>query len=118
LDELFRRVLFSVCVSNTDDHLRNHGFLYTESGWTLSPAFDINANETGTGLKLNIDEEDNSLDIDLVMSTSSYYLITDERAEEIKAEVLKAVADWRKVAVKYKISLSEIERKANAFRYS
>ena len=117
LEELFRRVLFSVCVSNTDDHLRNHGFLYTESGWTLSPAFDINANETGTGLKLNIDEEDNSLDIDLVMSTSSYYLIKDERAEEIKAKVLKAVADWRKVAAKYQISPSEIERKANAFRF-
>lgn len=117
LEELFRRVLFSVCVSNTDDHLRNHGFLYTESGWTLSPAFDINANETGTGLKLNIDEEDNSLDIDLVMSTSSFYNISDERAEEIKAEVLKAVANWRKVAADYKISPSEIERKARAFRF-
>ena len=70
LEELFRRVLFSACVSNTDDHLRNHGFLYTEAGWTLSPAFDINANETGTGLKLNIDEEDNSLEIDLVMNTA------------------------------------------------
>ena len=116
LEELFRRVLFSVCVSNTDDHLRNHGFLYTESGWTLSPAFDINANESGTGLKLNIDEVDNSLDIELVMSTSSYYLISDERAEVIKAEVLKAIADWRKVAVKYKIASSEIERKANAFK--
>lgn len=116
LEELFRRVLFSVCVSNTDDHLRNHGFLYTESGWTLSPAFDINANETGTALKLNIDEEDNSLDIDLVMSTSSYYLILDERAEVIKAEVLDAIADWRKVAIKHKIPSSEIERKANAFK--
>lgn len=70
LEETFRRVLFSVCISNTDDHLRNHGFLYTKAGWTLSPAFNLNANETGTGLKLNIDEEDNSLDIDLVMSTS------------------------------------------------
>jgi serine/threonine-protein kinase HipA len=117
LEELFRRVLFSVCVSNTDDHLRNHGFLYTESGWTLSPAFDINANETGTGLKLNIDEEDNSLDIDLVMSTAPYYLLSEKRTEEIKAEVLKAVADWRKVAAKYRISPSEIERKANVFRF-
>ncbi len=117
LEELFRRVLFSVCVSNTDDHLRNHGFIYTESGWTLSPAFDINANETGTGLKLNIDEEDNSLDIDLVMSTSSFYNIADERAEEIKTEVLKAVANWRKVAAGYKISPSEIERKSRAFRF-
>ena len=116
MEELFRRVLFSVCVSNTDDHLRNHGFLYTESGWTLSPAFDINANETGTGLKLNIDEEDNSLDIDLVMKTAPYYLLSDKRAVEIKEEVTKAVSSWRKVAAKYKISPSEIERKAKAFR--
>ncbi|MEA4937936.1 MAG: type II toxin-antitoxin system HipA family toxin [Paludibacter sp.] len=116
LEELFRRVLFSVCVSNTDDHLRNHGFLYTEAGWILSPAFDINANETGTGLKLNIDEEDNSLDIDLMMKTAPYYLLSDKRADEIKVEVTKAVSSWRKVATKYKISPSEIERKAKAFR--
>ena len=116
LEELFRRVLFSVCVSNTDDHLRNHGFLYTEAGWTLSPAFDINSNETGTGLKLNIDEVDNSLDIDLVMNTAPYYLLSDKRAEEIKKEVTKAVCTWRKIAAKYKISPSEIEQKAKAFR--
>ncbi|NDP20430.1 MAG: type II toxin-antitoxin system HipA family toxin [Paludibacter sp.] len=116
LEELFRRVLFSVCVSNTDDHLRNHGFVYMEDGWTLSPAYDMNANETGTGLKLNIDEVDNSLDIDLVMRTAPYYLLSDNRAEEIKAEVLKAVSSWRGVAAKYKVSPSGIERKARAFR--
>ncbi len=116
LEELFRRVLFSVCVSNTDDHLRNHGFLYTETGWSLSPAFDINAIETGSGLKLNIDEEDNSLEIDLVMSTAPHYLLSGKRAEEIKTEVLSAVASWRKVAAKYKIAPSEIERKARAFK--
>jgi serine/threonine-protein kinase HipA len=116
LEELFRRVLFSVCVSNTDDHLRNHGFIYAEAGWTLSPAFDINANETGTGLKLNIDDEDNSLDIDLVMKTAPYYLLSNQRAEEIKKEVTKAVSSWRKLATQHKIPLSEIERKAKAFR--
>lgn len=116
LEELFRRVLFSVCVSNTDDHLRNHGFLYTESGWSLSPAFDINPNETGTGLKLNIDEHDNSLDVDLVMSTSPYYLITSSRAVEIKNEVINAVSGWRKVAAKYKTSSLDIELKSGAFR--
>jgi serine/threonine-protein kinase HipA len=115
LAELFRRVLFSVCVSNTDEHLRNHGFLYTEAGWTLSPAFDMNANETGTGLKLNIDEDDNALDIDLVMNTAPYYLLSDKRAAEIKDEVLKAVSKWREIAAKYKVSSSEIERKGRAF---
>jgi serine/threonine-protein kinase HipA len=116
LEELFRRVLFSVCVSNTDDHLRNHGFLYTEDGWTLSPAFDINANETGAGLKLNIDENDNTLSIDLVMSTTPYYLLPVERANEIKSEVISAVAQWWKVAAKYKASSFEIAQKARAFR--
>ena len=116
LEELFRRVLFSVCVSNTDDHLRNHGFLYTEAGWTLSPAFDINANETGTGLKLNIDEEDNSLDIDLVLSAAPYYLLSTKRALEIKEEVIKAVSNWRIMAAKYKVSNAETERKKRAFR--
>jgi len=116
LEELFRRILFSVCVSNTDDHLRNHGFLYTEAGWIISPAFDINANETGTALKLNIDEEDNSLEIELVMKTAPYYLLSDKRATEIKDEVIKAVSSWRKIAAKYKVSSSEIERKARAFR--
>ena len=117
LEELFRRVLFSVCVSNTDDHLRNHGFLYTEAGWTLSPAYDINANETGTGLKLNIDEQDNSLDIDLLLKTAPYYLISEKRATEIKNEVINAVSNWRKIAAKYKAAPSEIERKARAFKF-
>lgn len=116
LEELFRRVLFSVCVSNTDDHLRNHGFIYTEAGWSLSPAFDMNANETGTGLKLNIDEEDNSLDIGLVMTTAPYYLLSDQRASAIKEEVISAVSNWRTVASRYKVSPSEMERKARAFR--
>ena len=116
LEELFRRVLFSVCVSNTDDHLRNHGFIYTEAGWVLSPAFDINANETGAGLKLNIDENDNSLDLDLVMKTAPFYLLPDTRSEEIKKEVVSAVSQWRKVAAKYKAVPSEIERMARSFR--
>ena len=54
LEQLWRRILFNICVSNTDDHLRNHGFLLTNQGWILSPAYDINPIETGTGLKLNI----------------------------------------------------------------
>lgn len=117
LEELFRRVLFSVCVSNTDDHLRNHGFIYTKNGWMLSPAFDINANETGTGLKLNIDEEDNSLDVALVVNTAPFYLISNERALEIKDEVVQAVSKWREVAQKYKATPTEIAMKAGAFKY-
>lgn len=116
LEELFRRVLFSVCISNTDDHLRNHGFLYTENGWMLSPAFDMNPNEDGLGLKLNIDETDNSLDLELVMLTAGYYLITENHAEEIKNEVIEAVKQWKKIAKQHNASDAEIELKSPAFK--
>ncbi|MGD2034465.1 MAG: HipA domain-containing protein, partial [Bacteroidales bacterium] len=67
LKELWRRIVFNICVSNTDDHLRNHGFILTPQGWILSPAYDINPTEHATGLKLNISEADNSLSLDLAM---------------------------------------------------
>ena len=70
LEQLWRRILFNVLVSNTDDHLRNHGFLLTNKGWRLSPAYDLNPNELGTGLRLNISENDNSLDVHLVMDVA------------------------------------------------
>ena len=81
----------------------------------LSPAFDINPNEDGIGLKLNINEDDNSLDMDLVMLTAKYYLISEKRAEEIKNEVVNAVKLWRSVAKKYHASESEIVLKSLAF---
>lgn len=112
LEELFRRVLFSVCVSITDDHLRNHRFIYLETGWTLLPAFNTNKNKNKTKieLKLNIDEDDNSLDISLVMNTP-YYLLSDKGAAEIKDEVIKAVSSWRKVATEHKVSPSKLNEK-------
>ena len=73
LEELWRRIVFSICVTNTDDHLRNHGFILSEIGWLLSPAYDINPVETGTGLKLNISDNDNSLDIDLAMEVHEFF---------------------------------------------
>jgi len=79
--------------------------------------YDINANETGTGLKLNIDDLDNSLDIDLLLKTAPYYLISEKRATEIKDEVINAVSNWRKIAAKHKAAPSEIERKARAFKF-
>lgn len=63
--ELWKRIVFSVAVSNTDDHLRHHGFLLNPKGWKLSPAYDINPNIDGIGLNLNISENDNNLDFDL-----------------------------------------------------
>jgi len=116
LEQLWRRIVFSICVSNTDDHLRNHGFLLTDEGWVLSPAYDINPVETGTGLKLNISDEDNSLDLNLAMEVAEFFRLSRKRATEIKDEVLHAVSKWREVAVKYGISRVEQELKALAFK--
>jgi serine/threonine-protein kinase HipA len=73
LEELWKRIVFNICVKNTDDHLRNHGFLLGENGWKLSPAFDINPVPTGTGLTLNITDEDNSLDLRITMEIAEFF---------------------------------------------
>jgi len=116
LEELWRRIVFSICVTNTDDHLRNHGFILTEGGWLLSPAYDINPVETGTGLKLNISDDDNSLDLDLAMQVREFFRLSEKRATEIVKEVKYAVRNWRKVATQYGISSTEQELKAQAFK--
>lgn len=115
LKELFRRIAFSVCISNTDDHLRNHGFLLNDKGWRLSPAYDMNPNPDGTGLKLNIDLYDNSLDLDLVLSVSDFFRMEKEEAKSIVEEIKKVVSDWRREAKDYQISSADQNRMENAF---
>ncbi len=115
LEQLWRRIVFSICVSNTDDHLRNHGFILTPRGWILSPAYDINPVETGSGLSLNISENDNSLNLLLALSVRDYFRLSKERAIEIIKEVSSMVINWRMVAKKYGISNTEMDRKKNAF---
>ncbi|WP_233098667.1 type II toxin-antitoxin system HipA family toxin [Aureibaculum flavum] len=116
LEQLWRRIIFSICVTNTDDHLRNHGFLLTNDGWILSPAYDINPIESGAGLKLNISDEDNSLDLNLAMEVSEFFRLTEKRATEIIDEVLNAVANWKEIAIKYGMSRVEQELKSLAFK--
>jgi serine/threonine-protein kinase HipA len=115
LEELWRRIVFSICVKNTDDHLRNHGFLLTEKGWLLAPAYDINPNEYGKGLSLNITDSDNSLDLDLAMEVAGYFRLSDDKASQIIQQVSVVVKDWEKVAANYKISNAEQERMSVAF---
>lgn len=115
LEELWRRIVFSICVKNTDDHLRNHGFLLTGKGWLLSPAYDINPNEYGKGLSINITETDNALDMDLAREVAGYFRLTDEKAESIIQEISTVVKDWKKIAATYKISNAEQERMSAAF---
>ena len=117
LEQLWRRIAFNIAVSNCDDHLRNHGFLLTPKGWMLSPAYDINPDEHGTGLKLNISENDNSLDFELALSTAAYYGLDTEKSNEIVCQIKKAVSGWQQLAIKYGISRSEQEDTAGAFRY-
>ncbi len=115
LHELWRRIVFNICVSNVDDHLRNHGFILTSQGWILSPAFDMNPVETGKGLKLNISENDNSLDLGLAMSVSEYFMLKKPMANSIIKQVLESVKTWKEIAKKYNLSRQEIELKAKAF---
>jgi serine/threonine-protein kinase HipA len=115
LEELWRRIVFSICVSNTDDHLRNHGFLLVKNGWTLSPAFDINPNESRTGLSLNINESDNSLDLNLAFEVAEYFRVNKNRAVEIVETTKKAVSDWRIYGKKFGISKEEQELMSSAF---
>jgi serine/threonine-protein kinase HipA len=118
LEELWRRIVFSISVSNTDDHLRNHGFILQPEGWVLSPAYDINPVETGTGLSLNISDNDNALDFNLAMEVAKFFRLDEERANKILEEVTNAVKHWRSVAKKWGISNAECELKSRAFRFS
>lgn len=115
LEQLWRRIIFNIAVSNCDDHLRNHGFILSSKGWELSPAFDINPDEYGNGLKLNITEEDNSLDFHIALSTAEYYGLPKQKAKKIIDEICSAVSQWQSIATKYGISKEERERMALAF---
>jgi serine/threonine-protein kinase HipA len=118
LEELWKRIVFSISVSNTDDHLRNHGFMLTEKGWIISPAFDINPNEMGSGLSLNISENDNSLEYDLALEVAEYFRLKKDKAERIISDIKTNVSDWKTIAEKYAISRTEQLMMEKAFRIS
>lgn len=115
LKELFRRMAFSICIRNTDDHLRNHGFLLNDKGWRLSPAYDVNPNPEGTGLKLNISLDDNSLDLELLLRVSDFFRLEKEEAQRMIEQIKKTVSDWRQEAKRYQIPPAEQDRMENAF---
>lgn len=116
LEQLWRRIVFNICVSNCDDHLRNHGFILTTKGWKLSPAYDVNPDEFGNGLKLNIDDNDNSLDFDLALRVAKYFGLPPTKANDILSSILSIIKKWQQVASKYGISRSEQEMMRSAFR--
>jgi serine/threonine-protein kinase HipA len=115
LEQLYRRVAFNVAVSNRDDHLRNHGFILTKDGWTLSQAFDINPNRDKAEHVLNIDDRDNRPSLETVISTADFYRLDQVRAEQIVDEVLNAVGTWKEVAKKIGVSAVELESVGGSF---
>ena len=115
LHQLWRRIVFNIAVSNTDDHLRNHGFILTEEGWILSPAYDINPSIDKEGLALNIDTENNALDYNLAKSVGEYFRLNENQMDAIINEVTAAVSNWKAIAKKIGISRGEQELMAAAF---
>ena len=117
LHQLWRRIVFNIAISNTDDHLRNHGFILTDKGWVLSPAYDLNPSIEKDGLSLNIDMDDNALDFDLAKSVGQYFRLSEEEMKSILDEVLFTVKDWKTVAKELGIKNSEMELMTVAFRW-
>lgn len=116
---LWRRIVFSILISNTDDHLRNHGFLWAGPvGWRLSPAYDLNPVPTDIKprvLTTAIDLDDGTASLKLAYEVAPYFDLNSREAREIAGEVGKAVASWRKEAAKFGLPEAEMDRMASAF---
>jgi serine/threonine-protein kinase HipA len=121
LHALWRRMIFNILISNVDDHLRNHAFLYSDTtGWTLSPAYDLNPTPTDIKprvLSTTIDLIDPSASIDLAFNVGGYFEIGHTEMKQIVKEVALATSAWKTAAKKFKIAKSEIDRMASAFEH-
>ncbi len=117
LSQLWRRMVFNIAVSNTDDHLRNHGFIIRNESWQLSPAFDINPSVDKEELSLTIDGNSGLLDFELAMVVIEYFRLSTNDAGTILKEVKNAVRRWEQIAKNSGIAKSEIENMRAAFRY-
>jgi serine/threonine-protein kinase HipA len=119
MEALWRRIVFSILISNTDDHLRNHGFLYEGSdGWRLSPAYDLNPVPTDIKpriLSTAINEDDGTASLALAMSVARYFELDAAKARDIAKQVGKAVSKWRAEAARHGLGKNEIDRMASAF---
>lgn len=121
LKQLWRRIVFNVLISNVDDHLRNHAFLYeSQRGWCLSPAFDMNPVPTDVKprvLSTSIDPDDNTASIELALGAADYFGLKSSEAKAIAAEVAAVVSKWRQEAKRTGIGKTEIDRMASAFEH-
>lgn len=114
LEQLYRRVAFSIVIGNHDDHFRNHGFLLTEKGWVLSPAFDINPSDYDTQ-SLLISRNTNESSLQELLAAAGDYMLSTEVAAKIIDEVCAAMHSWRSVARQSGISSAEMNRFAQRF---
>ena len=113
--QLYRRIVFSILIHNTDDHLRNHGFFVEDRGVRLSPAYDINPSVDRDDLVLAINETETACDVDIARAAHKMYALSLEEADHLIAEVLSAVKTWRNEARALGIRKSEQEQMASAF---
>jgi serine/threonine-protein kinase HipA len=122
MHDLWRRIVFSIMISNTDDHLRNHGFLYDgQAGWRLSPAYDMNPVPTDIKpriLSTAINLDDGTASLDLALEVASYFELSPAKAREIAAEVSRATKKWRAEALTLGLTKAEIDRMASAFEHA
>lgn len=118
LKELWKRIVFSILISNTDDHLRNHGFLYVnETGWKLSPLYDVNPScDNKNVLSTYITETDNSQSLDLALEVCEYFEISIEDAKTIISDMKNKIKNWKTVAKQFGLSKSEIDKMEVAFK--
>ena len=117
LRELWSRIVFNMLVSNTDDHLRNHGFLLVPGkGWRLSDAFDMNPVASSRGFGLNVSDSDNAQDLDLALSVAPYFRIKLKDANAVLERSRAIVRQWPKIAKSLRIPAREQQRMASAFQ--
>ena len=116
LEQLWRRIVFNIAISNTDDHLRNHGFILTNQGWILSPAYDLNPSIDKDGLALNIDMDNNALDYGLAKSVGEFFRLDNKQMDHIIQEVKTVVSTWENEADKLGIPKKEQQLMQKAFR--
>ncbi|MCI1733387.1 MAG: type II toxin-antitoxin system HipA family toxin [Bacteroidales bacterium] len=114
LEELYRRVAFNICIGNSDDHFRNHGFLLTPKGWTLSPAYDLNPSIYAYQ-SLLISKDSSESDLKVLSDACEDYMITRDDAARIISEVVAAVKTWRVLASRLGIPKRDIDRFASIF---
>ena len=119
LAELWKRIVFSMAISNTDDHLRNHGFLLTEKGWRLSPMYDVNPVPYGEMLSLNVSMDDSRIDLELAFEVASFFGLTRTAAESEALKILTTVRkQWRYISSACGLSRAAQNKMAQAFALS